>query len=635
MKNKLLILLIFMLIPYKGFALNNNAKPIYNEANFETTNNQNDETNYKDLIKPLNYIYYQDNKEVCKLSDYSEWTTDNSKLSTCAEHEERVKNKYYYFTNYSPWSVNPQIYDEVQEKVSKLYRTYQKEYEYFTYSAYSKWMEKNNFNYQIYSNIQSLTQYRYRTRTKQYGYYKETKYYLYKLRTPIYRAKKDTHYKEADYCSLLGSGYSKYGINKKGRYIGTYRVNTYKWYSYTSGDYYYEYVSRKKFKKYEIYSKCKKTVTSSYISHYMYYNDGNWTTKSSVYGYSVYDKKEMVSRSHGTTTNPNLSSPYKYTGVNSYSDYGSFSAYSTNYISSTDTRDVQTRTLYRGRYRIFGYTDKFNDSSKIYTGKTKEFNYSHWTTNYDSLNKNLEFESKNITYYRGRNRVYNSNYLLDKTAPYTIKDDSKSIIEYRYKSKRCVKYDKVYYSENGDTANYFQAYKSNVLNKNIGNNYKYDIILDSGQKLSDITDYNTVERIKKLHPSIIAPTIKFMLELQDRGLNVRITQGLRTFEYQNKLYNQGRTTPGNIVTNAKAGYSYHNYGLAVDIVEIVDGKANWNSTNWELFGDIGKKYGFEWGGDWKSFVDKPHFQMDYNYSVRDLLKMYNNDMKDDNGYILL
>ena len=100
------------------------------------------------------------------------------------------------------------------------------------------------------------------------------------------------------------------------------------------------------------------------------------------------------------------------------------------------------------------------------------------------------------------------------------------------------------------------------------------------------------------------------------GLPVRITEGYRSETRQNALYAQGRTTPGPIVTNAKAGESLHNYGVAVDFVFRNQG---YNATNaqWQTLVHIAKSKGFEWGGDWPSFPDKPHFQLMLGYTLED------------------
>jgi len=97
---------------------------------------------------------------------------------------------------------------------------------------------------------------------------------------------------------------------------------------------------------------------------------------------------------------------------------------------------------------------------------------------------------------------------------------------------------------------------------------------------------------------------------------IRITEGFRSIERQNELYAQGRTTAGNIVTNAKGGESFHNYGVAFDIVFTETGY-NPPKMDWEIVGFIGKRLGLDWGGDWKSFEDKPHFEMPLKYSLKD------------------
>lgn len=104
---------------------------------------------------------------------------------------------------------------------------------------------------------------------------------------------------------------------------------------------------------------------------------------------------------------------------------------------------------------------------------------------------------------------------------------------------------------------------------------------------------------------------KFIANCKAKGIDVMITQGLRTIEYQNGLYAQGRTKPGRIVTNCRGGYSPHNYGVAFDFCILENGKPDWNTRNkkWYLAGEIGEKIGLEWGGRWTKFIDLPHFQL--------------------------
>lgn len=129
-------------------------------------------------------------------------------------------------------------------------------------------------------------------------------------------------------------------------------------------------------------------------------------------------------------------------------------------------------------------------------------------------------------------------------------------------------------------------------------------------------DNITQQRIEKLHPIVRKETRKIIEEC-DNALTgrakVRITQGLRTFKEQDDLYAIGRTKPGKKVTNAKGGQSIHNYGLAVDICLIIDGKiASWDTVkdwdndkvaDWYECVKIFAKYGWDWGGNWKTFKD--------------------------------
>ena len=129
----------------------------------------------------------------------------------------------------------------------------------------------------------------------------------------------------------------------------------------------------------------------------------------------------------------------------------------------------------------------------------------------------------------------------------------------------------------------------------------------------------TKKRIKELNVKIQDNVIKFISEVESKlGIRLRITQGYRSIATQNALYAQGRTAHGKIVTNARGGSSYHNYGLAIDVVEIRNnGSINWN-PDWEAIGAIGVSNGFEWGGNWTTIIDKPHFQMTFGLSINDL-----------------
>jgi len=114
--------------------------------------------------------------------------------------------------------------------------------------------------------------------------------------------------------------------------------------------------------------------------------------------------------------------------------------------------------------------------------------------------------------------------------------------------------------------------------------------------------------LSDLHPIVAEMARKLVEEAAASGLELLVTSTLRTFDEQAELFAQGRTKPGKIVTNAKPGASWHNFGLAFDVVPLIAGKAVWNSPRWAEIGAMGKEVGLGWGGDFKSFKDLPHFE---------------------------
>jgi peptidoglycan L-alanyl-D-glutamate endopeptidase CwlK len=152
-------------------------------------------------------------------------------------------------------------------------------------------------------------------------------------------------------------------------------------------------------------------------------------------------------------------------------------------------------------------------------------------------------------------------------------------------------------------------------------------------------DKSTIDRIAKLHPKVREEMTTIINEcnkaLSGRS-QVRVAQGLRTFAEQDALYKQRPK-----VTNSKGGQSIHNYGYAVDIVLIIDGKtASWEThkdwdndgiADWDECVKIFAKHGWSWGGSWTSFKDMPHFDKIGFNNWRVLI----NKPKDANGYVII
>lgn len=113
------------------------------------------------------------------------------------------------------------------------------------------------------------------------------------------------------------------------------------------------------------------------------------------------------------------------------------------------------------------------------------------------------------------------------------------------------------------------------------------------------------ERLAEVHPEL-SRRIHQLADMLD--FPIIVTQALRTYAQQQALYDQGRTTPGNVVTKANAGYSMHNFGLAVDVAPTDGHTIDWNGKD-EKWADIlakAKTVGLAEGAEWRTFPDEPH-----------------------------
>jgi peptidoglycan L-alanyl-D-glutamate endopeptidase CwlK len=115
--------------------------------------------------------------------------------------------------------------------------------------------------------------------------------------------------------------------------------------------------------------------------------------------------------------------------------------------------------------------------------------------------------------------------------------------------------------------------------------------------------------IARLQPQVWPYARALVTRAAARGINIKIISGLRSYEEQNALYAQGRSKPGRVVTNARGGYSNHNFGIAFDIGVFDGSRYVPESPRYKAVGAIGSDLGLEWGGNWKTFKDEPHFQL--------------------------
>ena len=125
------------------------------------------------------------------------------------------------------------------------------------------------------------------------------------------------------------------------------------------------------------------------------------------------------------------------------------------------------------------------------------------------------------------------------------------------------------------------------------------------EPLADKVDDRSERVIAKLLPEV-QPYARALIAKTAASC---IISGLRTYDEQNDLYAQGRTKPGKVVTNARGGYSNHNFGIAFDIGVFEGSRYLDESPKYKAVGALGMDLGLEWGGNWKTIQDEPHFQL--------------------------
>lgn len=163
--------------------------------------------------------------------------------------------------------------------------------------------------------------------------------------------------------------------------------------------------------------------------------------------------------------------------------------------------------------------------------------------------------------------------------------------------------------------------------------------------LITLRDKVSIPRVQGLHPLVRESAFKCIVQAETVlpvSLAIRVAQGTRTIAEQNALYAKGRTTKGNIVTNAKGGSSFHNYGLALDFAILMDtnGDGKYDELSWDIKKDIDRDGiadwlevvrifeadGWEWGGKWSSIKDYPHVQKTFGFRWQELFRRHNSGL---------
>ncbi len=133
-----------------------------------------------------------------------------------------------------------------------------------------------------------------------------------------------------------------------------------------------------------------------------------------------------------------------------------------------------------------------------------------------------------------------------------------------------------------------------------------------GQRPSEAiapVDARSEKNIATLLPQVQPMARALVQKAAAAGITIRILSCLRTYAEQDALYAQGRTAPGDVVTNARGGYSNHNFGIAFDVGVFEGNRYLGDSPKYKAVGALGMDLGLEWGGNWKTIVDQPHYQL--------------------------
>jgi peptidoglycan LD-endopeptidase CwlK len=125
------------------------------------------------------------------------------------------------------------------------------------------------------------------------------------------------------------------------------------------------------------------------------------------------------------------------------------------------------------------------------------------------------------------------------------------------------------------------------------------------------------QRLSEVYPGLASKVRQMADTLAAEGTDIRVTQSLRTMAEQEALYAEGRTAPGSVVTDAKPGYSWHNFGLAIDVAPLTPQGPDWNTSHpvWGRIVAIGTALGMDSGSEWRTFPDWPHFQLTGRFPV--------------------
>ena len=132
--------------------------------------------------------------------------------------------------------------------------------------------------------------------------------------------------------------------------------------------------------------------------------------------------------------------------------------------------------------------------------------------------------------------------------------------------------------------------------------------------LTEGVDERSERSIATLLPQVRPFARSLVLKAAEAGIRIKVICGTRTYAEQDALYAKGRNASGvvvrprEVVTNAKGGQSNHNFGIAFDVGVFEGSRYLGDSPKYKAVGVLGEQLGLEWGGNWRTIRDQPHFQ---------------------------
>ena len=140
--------------------------------------------------------------------------------------------------------------------------------------------------------------------------------------------------------------------------------------------------------------------------------------------------------------------------------------------------------------------------------------------------------------------------------------------------------------------------------------------------MTDHLDPHRLVRLRGCHPELKARVLALVTALTEQGLDLVITQGVRSTAQQQALYAQGRYKPGKIVTNCDGLVRVSNhqpkadgYGYAVDVAwRNAHGEIEWTGP-WETMMTLAESFGLVAGGRWVTFPNRPHLELPPSFAA--------------------